>query len=524
MLKPSEFRLRDSDAASRSRRDDDDPANTGSTLNKGSGAKDAKNLPERLEKIVEDGGGDQTNSDDGKSLDEITKESIDETGDENLTGGAGNETLSLEEVGDIIGELEATLADLEALDADADALFDLTDFIGVLNEETGSTSTTTQPTSNVSTIASNGDDVLIGTPANDSIDGLAGNDTVFGLADDDHLLGGDGDDTLSGSGGNDTLYGGNGSDRLNGGSGNDTLNGGAGFDTAVYSAGGNVIANLTTNVVLDGVGGVDNLTSIEALELGAGDDIVEVGGQNVTVDAGSGDDDIELTAAPSTSLNLDGGAGFDELVIGDAITNLDLTSTLAGGTVLTNFDVLNLQDATAAQSATLSAADVVDVTDGANTLIVTGGANDVLQINGNWSFSNLTPVGNGTFATFSNGTATISFDTNITTNFDGLIFSSSPTPGEDTLTGTGADDVIDALAGNDSISGLGGNDTLIGGDGNDDVEGGDGDDTVTGGNGDDLLDGGNGTDTAIFSSGGNVTANLTSGNVTDGNGRVRSAV
>ncbi|WP_165869204.1 hypothetical protein, partial [Thiogranum longum] len=47
----------------------------------------------------------------------------------------------------------------------------------------------------------------------------------------------------------------------------------------------------------------------------------------------------------------------------------------------------------------------------------------------------------------------------------------------DTLAGSGGNDVIDGLAGNDTISGNGGNDTIIGGTGRDTLNGGDGNDT-----------------------------------------------
>lgn len=61
-----------------------------------------------------------------------------------------------------------------------------------------------------------------------------------------------------------------------------------------------------------------------------------------------------------------------------------------------------------------------------------------------------------------------------------LTVSTTPTTGDDVITGTLNPDVIDALAGNDQVFGL------------------DGDDVLTGGPGDDLLDGGDGADTASF--------------------------
>jgi hypothetical protein len=61
--------------------------------------------------------------------------------------------------------------------------------------------------------------------------------------------------------------------------------------------------------------------------------------------------------------------------------------------------------------------------------------------------------------------------------------------------GVEGDDIISGGAGNDIISGDGGNDTLSGDEGNDTIDGGTGDDTISGGTGEDTIDGGAGADT-----------------------------
>ena len=63
----------------------------------------------------------------------------------------------------------------------------------------------------------------------------------------------------------------------------------------------------------------------------------------------------------------------------------------------------------------------------------------------------------------------------------------TPTAGNDTLTGTSTADNLDGLAGNDSISGLGSGDTLNGGPGDDTLEGGASGDIMFGGTGNDWL-------------------------------------
>jgi Ca2+-binding RTX toxin-like protein len=62
--------------------------------------------------------------------------------------------------------------------------------------------------------ATNGNDLLIGTPQRDAIAGLNGNDTILGLG---------ANDTLTSGRGNDTLFGGTGNDKLRGNQGRDVF-------------------------------------------------------------------------------------------------------------------------------------------------------------------------------------------------------------------------------------------------------------------------------------------------------------
>jgi hypothetical protein len=91
----------------------------------------------------------------------------------------------------------------------------------------------------VSIDASDGEDLLFGTPGRDVIDGLGGDDTIRGLggrdvlcggAGRDRLIGGNGADRLLGGAEGDILLAGKGRDRLLGGSGPDRLLGGGGVD------------------------------------------------------------------------------------------------------------------------------------------------------------------------------------------------------------------------------------------------------------------------------------------------------
>ena len=66
------------------------------------------------------------------------------------------------------------------------------------------------------------DEALTGTSESNRLAGMDGNDWVSGNGGDDTLDGGSGDDTLDGGTGDDVLIGGAGADRLSGGAGNDT--------------------------------------------------------------------------------------------------------------------------------------------------------------------------------------------------------------------------------------------------------------------------------------------------------------
>jgi Ca2+-binding RTX toxin-like protein len=75
--------------------------------------------------------------------------------------------------------------------------------------------------------------------------------------------------------------------------------------------------------------------------------------------------------------------------------------------------------------------------------------------------------------------------------------STTPTGGDDLLTGTAKADTIFGLGGNDVLLGLGGNDLLDGGAGDDNLDGGSGKDKLKGQKGDDVLTGGDGNDVLI---------------------------
>jgi len=134
------------------------------------------------------------------------------------------------------------------------------------------------------------------------------------------LHGDDGDDVLSGTGG---LHGGPGSDRLTGGPGPDYLSGGPGSDVIDGGAGRDIVSfgEDTAGVVVDledpGLDGGDQLTGIEDVEGGTGDDRIAGDGRVNGLFGGPGRDVIEgrggddLLDGQIGDDRVDGGAGDD---------------------------------------------------------------------------------------------------------------------------------------------------------------------------------------------------------------------
>jgi Ca2+-binding RTX toxin-like protein len=101
-----------------------------------------------------------------------------------------------------------------------------------------------------------GNDVLVGSLADNTLMGNDGDDELYGGAGRDELRAGNGADILVGDAGPDKLFGDAGADSLDGGTGNDTLTGGAGNDTLTGGAGTDQFFGETGNDVFfnnDGV-------------------------------------------------------------------------------------------------------------------------------------------------------------------------------------------------------------------------------------------------------------------------------
>ena len=180
---------------------------------------------------------------------------------------------------------------------------------------------------------------IIGTADADSLTGGYDADTLSGMEGNDTLRGGGGSDLLDGGAGDDWLYGVSGSDTLLGGDGDDHLHvaailnhynqvdGGAGFDTLVVEGSGSIIVDLAASQIERVYGGDGNdsysnhfaATAVE-IDAGAGNDNLFGGNGNDTLCGDDGNDTIN------------GGLGADVIIGGDGI---DLASFMYSNEAVT---------------------------------------------------------------------------------------------------------------------------------------------------------------------------------------------
>ncbi|SEO33740.1 FG-GAP repeat-containing protein, partial [Pseudorhodobacter antarcticus] len=158
-------------------------------------------------------------------------------------------------------------------------------------------------------------------------------------------------------------------------SGAATQVGTVGDDTLTGTAAVDVLIGGTGNDTLDGGGGADVLRG------GAGDDVLSVG---------------DLAFA-----RIDGGAGTDMLRISGSGLALDLT--VLDNTSLSGIEVVDL--AAGGNALTLSALELLRLSDTSNTLRVLGGGSDTLTLaDAGWVHAG-TLTDNGTFTIYTNGNA-----------------------------------------------------------------------------------------------------------------------
>lgn len=394
------------------------------------------------------------------------------------------------------------------------------------------------------------DDVIPGTPGNDTLTGGSGDDKITGNAGNDKLYGRDGNDQLAGNDGNDSLWGELGADALRGGNGNDELDGGAGSDTVRGDAGDDRVYDTDTEAdTLDGGAGIDVLqadwhTITDAIQWFNNPNQTQVvngnqisGFERLSIIAGSGDDVIS-NAGRSTDDNMSGGDGDDLLIGGKGLDYLaggagHDTLVGAGKGGLYGNDGDDLLDATRSTSwhnmfgdngndTVLggNGAESVYAGDG-DDLVFTGGGDDYIDMG---SGHNTIDGGSGIdkMSVFWDGNEDIVWtidptqvteilgsrvsnvekvwgymgagDDYVSNALNDYDFEMEGREGNDTLIGGGGADGLSGYEGNDSLVGGAGADSLTDYEGNDYLQGGDGNDVLSGGVGIDTLLGEAGND------------------------------
>jgi hypothetical protein len=214
-----------------------------------------------------------------------------------------------------------------------------------------------------------GNDSVVGGDGHDSIWGDAGDDTLDGDAGDDKVIGGDGADLVIGGDGNDTLYG----DNITGdnggmadtdappepGYGNDTLVLDGGDDTAYGGSGDDIFQifdGFGNDSIVGGETGEVNGDTVDASTMTGGVNVTYTGDEEGTItdgsatasfeeienlELGSGDDTVEVVT--STSGYVNGSDGFDTLVLptpaapGDPAPAVTITSSVDNGDGTTTY-------------------------------------------------------------------------------------------------------------------------------------------------------------------------------------------
>ncbi|MDD2830166.1 MAG: calcium-binding protein, partial [Sulfuricurvum sp.] len=365
------------------------------------------------------------------------------SGADTMSGGLGNDTYYVDNVGDTV--IEANNEGIDIINASVG--FSL---IGQYVENLNLTGTA--------------DINGIGNELANTLTGNSGANTLSGGDGDDTLDGNSGNDFLLGGAGTDVMYGGDGHDTIAGNAGDDTIDGGAGVDGInYYDAVSGVTVKLYVTAAQNTIGaGIDTIINVENLEGSTfndtlygnssgniisgndGNDIIDGMGGNDALYGGNGEDTF---FSSSSNEYIDGGAGID------TVSYVSATSAVTINLALTVQDTLGSGTDTIINVENLIGSEFNDTLtgDSGNNIITGGAGNDSLS----GGAGNDTINGGAGLNTLSGG------------------------QGNDTVYGGIDADVINGNMGNDLLYGGAGNDILNGGAGINTIDGGDGIDTVT---------------------------------------------
>jgi Ca2+-binding RTX toxin-like protein len=497
-------------------------------------------------------------------------------GVDTLIGGANNDLYGVDVAADMVMELPGEGYDTVEVAFTAAGTFNMA--LNASNVENARVTSAAKLAVNVT--GNDLDNWLSGHDGANKLDGGEGNDAMYGLGGNDSLTGGAGNDWLDGGAGKDTMAGGAGDDvyvlNVPDDVVNETVAGSGGVDVVrlEFAAKGrytlpggvenasmqsgsvvaiDVLGNALNNWIegneaanlIEGGAGNDQLWGYgghDTLLGGDGDDVLYGGNGSNSFSGGNGDDVFYLNRAFPYALSapgvhaVDGGAGFDVLVLLDIFGKYERTRLSATTTRLVNpmtmenvvvsgVERFQFADANKTleqvwENVTSPLDDVWTGTSGADRAEGQAG-NDVL-----WGLAgNDTLIGGAGVDTLIGGAGNDLYGVDVAAD----MVMELPGEGYDTVevaftaagtfnmalnasnvenarvtsaaklavnvTGNALDNwmsghdganKLDGGEGNDAMYGLGGNDSLTGGAGNDWLDGGAGKDTMAGGAGDDV--------------------------------------
>ncbi|MFO0819078.1 MAG: Ig-like domain-containing protein [Pirellulales bacterium] len=161
----------------------------------------------------------------------------------------------------------------------------------------------------------NGAQIVVGTPNNDTLTGSYAADLIFGLDGNDVLWGFDGADCLLGGAGDDVVHGDAGDDWMLGGAGNDLLYGDWGFDSLVGGTGQDLLDGGFHDDQLEGGPDADTILG------GPGYDTFRIEKDDAAADLMNGGDNtdsiLNVAAAPVVLANFNAGTNSIEWWFGN---------------------------------------------------------------------------------------------------------------------------------------------------------------------------------------------------------------
>ncbi len=263
--------------------------------------------------------------------------------------------------------------------------------------------------------------------------GSAHADTLIGNAEDNKLWGLDGSDAIDGADGNDTIYAGAGADTVSGGAGHDILD----YSTSTVAMQINLGSNVHTGGEADG----DNISGIEEVVAGSGNDTLAGDDKNNVLEGGAGADTIN------------GGAGIDlvSYLGSSAAVNINLATGSYSGGHAAGDSYANIEGVIgSALNDTLTG-------DGSDNVLEGAGGADTISGGGGTDYASYSKSAvavnvNLTTGSHSGGDAV----GDVLSGIEGLIGSAF----NDTLTGDGGNNFFRYSGGRDTFNGAGGFDTI----------------------------------------------------------------